>query len=229
MPERLMLVEDDVRLTELLTEYLGRNGFSVTVERNGERAVARIPEEAPDAVILDLGLEGLDGLTVCRRIRARYAGPVLIFSARGDEVDQVVGLELGADDYVSKPASPPLLLARLRALLRRRGPPAEPAEVQRVEVAGLTIDAASRSVVVDGAAVELTTAEFELLWALARNAGRPMSRQALMRECRGIDYDGVDRSLDVRVGKLRQRLGDTEPHRFVKTVRGVGYQLAVER
>ncbi len=228
MPERLMLVEDDVRLTELLTEYLGRNGFSVTVERSGDRAVTRIPDELPDAVILDLGLEGLDGLTVCRRIRQRYAGPVLIFSARGDEVDQVVGLELGADDYVPKPASPPLLLARLRALLRRRQPVGAP-QVQRVEVAGLVIDAAARAVTLHGAPVELTTAEFELLWALARNAGRPVSRQELMRECRGIDYDGQDRSLDVRVGKLRQRLGDVEPHRFVKTVRGVGYQLAVEK
>jgi two-component system response regulator RstA len=222
-----MLVEDDVRLTELLAEYLGRNGFTVTVERNGERAIQRIPAENPDVVILDLGLEGTDGLTVCRRIRERYDGPVLIFSARGHEVDQVVGLELGADDYVPKPASPPLLLARLRALLRRRGSAAGGA--QRVEVAGLVVDAAARLVSVDGVPVELTTAEFELLWALARNAGRPMSRQELMRECRGIDYDGVDRSLDVRVGKLRQRLGDVEPHRFVKTVRGVGYQLAVER
>jgi two-component system, OmpR family, response regulator RstA len=225
MPENLLLVEDDARLAGLLAEYLGRNGFIVSVERNGGRAASRIPAEAPDAVILDIGLEGLDGLTVCRKVREQYSGPILIFSARGDEVDQVVGLEVGADDYVPKPASPRLLLARLRALLRRNGGAAP----QRLEVGSLVVALASRTVTVDGVPVELTTAEFDLLWALARNAGRPMSRQDLMLECRGIDYDGLDRSLDVRVAKLRHRLGDTEPHRFIKTVRGVGYQLAVER
>lgn len=225
MPESLLLVEDDARLAGLLTEYLGRNGFTVAVERNGSRAVQRIPAEAPDAVILDIGLEGLDGLTVCRKVRELYAGPILIFSARGDEVDQVVGLEVGADDYVPKPASPRLLLARLRALMRRSAAPS----AQRIEIGPLVVALASRSVSMDGAPIELTTAEFDLLWALARNAGRPMSRQELMMECRGIDYDGLDRSLDVRVAKLRQRLGDTEPHRLIKTVRGIGYQLAVER
>ncbi|MEQ1568393.1 MAG: response regulator transcription factor [Myxococcota bacterium] len=222
MPDNLLLVEDDARLAGLLAEYLGRNGFSVSIEHNGARAATRIPAEAPDAVILDIGLEGLDGLAVCRRVREQYAGPILIFSARGDEVDQVVGLEVGADDYVPKPASPRLLLARVRALLRRSAPP-----TQRVELGALVVAAASRTVTVDGAPVELTSSEFDLLWALARNAGRPMSRQELMQECRGIDYDGLDRSLDVRVAKLRQRLG--EPHRFIKTVRGVGYQLAVDR
>lgn len=225
MSETLLLVEDDARLTELLTEYLGRSGFVVSVERDGARAVARIPAEAPDIVVLDIGIEGVDGLTVCRRVREQYTGPILIFSARGDEIDQVVGLEIGADDYLPKPASPRLLLARIRALLRR----SQSASAQRVEIGALVVDAASRSVTVDGVPVELTTAEFELLWALARNAGRPVSRQELMQECRGIDYDGLDRSLDVRVAKLRQRLGDADPHRFIKTVRGVGYQLAVER
>jgi two-component system response regulator RstA len=225
MAERLLLVEDDARLAELLVEYLGRNGFEVSVERDGDRAAVRIPAEAPDAVILDLGLEGLDGLTVCRRVREHYAGPILIFSARGDEVDQVIGLEVGADDYVPKPASPRLLLARLRALLRRN----QATPPQRLELGSLVVALASRTVTVDGVPVDLTTAEFDLLWALARNAGRPMSRQELMQECRGIDYDGLDRSLDVRVAKLRQRLGDSEPHRFIKTVRGVGYQLAVDR
>ncbi|HHO53736.1 MAG TPA: response regulator transcription factor [Deltaproteobacteria bacterium] len=225
MAETLLLVEDDVRLTELLSEYLGRLGFVVSVEGNGERAVARIQAEVPDAVILDIGLEGLDGLAVCRRVREQYAGPILIFSARGDEVDQVIGLEVGADDYVPKPASPRLLLARLRALLRRSAGTAAP----RVEVGALIVDAASRTVTVAGEPIELTTAEFDLLWALARSAGRPVSRQELMQACRGIDYDGLDRSLDVRVAKLRQRLGDAEARRLIKTVRGVGYQLAIER
>lgn len=225
MAETLLLVEDDVRLTELLSEYLGRQDFEVSVERNGERAVARIQAEVPDAVILDIGLEGLDGLSVCRRVREHYAGPILIFSARGDEIDQVIGLEIGADDYVPKPASPRLLLARLRALLRRSAGVA----AQRVEVGALVVDAASRTVAVEGEPIELTTAEFDLLWALARSAGRPVSRQELMQQCRGIDYDGLDRSLDVRVAKLRQRLGGTAAQRLIKTVRGVGYQLAVER
>ena len=224
LPARILLVEDDVRLAELLVGYLSKNGCTVSVERNGARAVQRIPEEQPDAVVLDLGLEGLDGLTVCRRVRDSYHGPILIFSARGDEIDQVVGLEVGADDYVPKPASPRLLLARLRALLRRGRP--QPIG-QRVVLGDLLIDAARREVCLEGKLVELTTAEFDLLWVLARHAGRVLSRQELMQSVRGIDYDGLDRSLDVRVAKLRQRLEDVEPpHRFVKTVRGVGYLLA---
>jgi two-component system response regulator RstA len=222
----LLLVEDDSRLAELLSSYLGRNGFRVAVESNGTRAIERIVGEKPDVVILDLGLPGEDGLTVIRKVRERYSGPVLIFSARGDEVDQVVGLELGAEDYVPKPASPRLLLARVRALLRRQGGHSSPS-VDRVVVGGLAIDAARREVSVDEVPVTLTTAEFDLLWALAQQPGRVLSRDELMRVCRGIAYDGLDRSLDVRVAKLRARLGDSEPpHRFVKTVRGVGYMLA---
>ncbi|MEM6927500.1 MAG: response regulator transcription factor [Myxococcota bacterium] len=222
MAETLLIVEDDVELTELLSEYLTRQGFEVRVEHDGERAISRIVTEAPDAVILDVGLDGVDGLTVCRRVREQYDGPILIYSARGDDVDQTIGLELGADDYVPKPASPRLLVARLRAVLRRREPRA-----LRVDVGPLSINASARSVTMYGEDVELTTAEFDLLWALARNAGRPMSRQELMKACRGIDYDGLDRSLDVRVAKLRQRLGNPG-RRLVKTVRGVGYQLAVD-
>jgi len=222
MGERLLIVEDDVELVELLSEYLERQGFTIDVELDGHNAITRIIAEAPDAVILDIGLQGADGLTVCRRVREHYDGPILIYSARGDEVDQTIGLELGADDYVPKPASPRLLVARLRAVLRRREPRAS-----RVEVGGLSINASARTVTMHGEPVDLTTAEFDLLWALARSAGRPMSRQQLMRACRGIDYDGLDRSLDVRVAKLRQRLGDTD-RRLVKTVRGVGYQLAVD-
>ncbi|MEO0601301.1 MAG: response regulator transcription factor [Myxococcota bacterium] len=222
MAETLLIVEDDVELTELLSEYLTRQGFEVGVEHDGERAISRIVTESPDAVILDVGLEGMDGLTVCRRVREQYDGPILIYSARGDDIDQTIGLELGADDYVPKPASPRLLVARLRAVLRRREP-----RTQRVEVGPLSINASARSVTMHGEGVELTTAEFDLLWALARNAGRPMSRQELMKACRGIDYDGLDRSLDVRVAKLRQRLGNLG-RRLVKTVRGVGYQLAVD-
>ena len=219
---RLLLVEDDARLATLLADYLGRNGFATDVEPDGERAIGRIVAERPDAVVLDIGLQGTDGLTVCRRVRDQYKGAILIFSARGDEVDQVVGLEVGADDYVAKPASPRLLLARIKALLRR----ARAAEPDRVEVGDLLVDANRREVVVAGRLVEFTTAEFDLLWALARTPGRVLSRQDLMVACRGISYDGLDRSLDVRVAKLRLRLGDTEPWRYVKTVRGVGYMLA---
>lgn len=223
MAESVLLVEDDIGLTELLSEYLSRQGFEVAVEHNGDRAAQRIPAESPDAVILDLGLEGTDGLSVVRQVRERYHGPILIFSARGDEIDQTIGLELGADDYVAKPASPRLLVARLRALLRRvHGGPSP-----RVVVGHLVVDTGARTVTRHGTPVEMTTAEFELLWVLAASAGRPVSRQELMRHCRGIDYDGQDRSLDVRVAKLRQRLGDTE-RRLIKTVRGIGYQLAVE-
>lgn len=222
---RLLLVEDDPELAQLVSGYLGRNGLAVEVEANGTRAIERILREQPDVVVLDVMLEGDDGLTVCRRVREGFAGPILMYSARGDEIDQVVGLEVGADDYVPKPASPRLLLAKVKALLRRGGAAERPTE--RVEEGELVIDRTRREVTLRGAAVELSTAEFDLLWELARHAGEPLDRQHLMKALRGIDYDGLDRSMDVRVSQLRKKLDDeTPPFRFIKTVRGVGYQFA---
>lgn len=221
---RVLLVEDDPRLASLMSEFFAAEGFDLMVEPRGDRAVDRVLSERPDLVILDWMLPGEDGLSVCRRLRPRYGGPVLMLTARADEIDQVVGLEVGADDYVTKPASPRLLAARARALLRRHAaPPSPPAFVD----GDLRIDPATREVTVGGAPVELSTAEYDLLWLLAENAGRVLSRDQILNALRGVEYDGLDRSIDVRVSKLRQQLGDDPRHPArIKTVRGMGYLFA---
>ena len=169
-------------------------------------------------------LPGEDGLSVCRAVRSEYHGVILMMTARGDELDQVLGLEMGADDYVAKPVSPRLLLARVRALLRRAGPRSGE---ERIVDGDLQIDRSRREVRFREDRLELTTAEFDLLWSLARRAGRPVTRQDLFQELRGIDYDGVDRSMDVRVSQLRRKLESfTGGPTVIKTVRGVGYQYA---
>jgi DNA-binding response OmpR family regulator len=172
---------------------------------------------------------------VCKQVRERYAGPILMLTALGDEVDEVVGLELGADDYVAKPASPRKLLARVRTLLRRAGGATDAGETgaataseRRIELGDLVVDESSRAVTLGGAPVELTTAEFDLLWLLARHAGEVLSRDRIYEELRGIAWDGLDRSIDLRVARLRRKLGDDARHpRRIKSVRGAGYLLAV--
>jgi two-component system response regulator RstA len=220
---RVLIVEDDQRLAELLAELLGHEGFEVTVEHDGRRASERILTERPDVVVLDHMLPGESGLGVLKRVRPQYSGGVIMLTARAGEIDQVLGLELGADDYIAKPASPRVLLARIRALLRRGAQPEEPRT-------GVVLDLAAREVRVDGVKVELTTAEIDLLEVLVRHAGQPVSREALVQALRGIEYDGLDRSIDMRVSALRKKLRvrPDAPDR-IKTVRGVGYQLVVER
>jgi two-component system response regulator RstA len=220
---RVLIVEDDQRLAELLAELLGHEGFEVTVEHDGRRASERILTERPDVVVLDHMLPGESGLGVLKRVRPQYSGGVIMLTARAGEIDQVLGLELGADDYIAKPASPRVLLARIRALLRRGSQPEEPRT-------GVVLDLAAREVRVDGVKVELTTAEIDLLEVLVRHAGQPVSREALVQALRGIEYDGLDRSIDMRVSALRKKLRvrPDAPDR-IKTVRGVGYQLVVER
>jgi two-component system response regulator RstA len=221
----LLLVEDDERLAGLTAEYLRANGFAVTIEGRGDRAFDRTLELAPDLVVLDVMLPGEDGLSVCRRLRPRFAGPILMLTARGEEIDQVLGLELGADDYVAKPASPRLLLARIKALLRRGAMPSG----DRVSAGSLSVDRAAREARIGEELLDLTSAEFDLLWCLASRAGQPISREALVKELRGIDWDGLDRSIDVRVSQLRRKLAEHAEHADrIKTVRGVGYQLVPE-
>lgn len=219
---RILIVEDDARLAELVGEFLEDNGFSVDIEPNGSRAIERILDEDPDLVVLDVMLPGDDGFSVCRRVRPTYRGPILMLTARGDEIDQVVGLEIGADDYVAKPASPRVLLARIKALLRR-GAQLD-GQVDRLRFDDIVVDQSQRILTVGDDEVELTSAEFDLLWLLACSAGRVLSRQFILDSLRGIDYDGIDRSIDVRISKLRQKLGDDpkKPCR-IKTIRGVGY------
>ena len=217
-----LLVEDDARLASLIAEYLRNQGFEVKVEPRGDLAVARILKERPDVVILDWNLPGQDGLSVCREVRAGYRGPILMLTARTDELDQVVGLEVGADDYVHKPVNPRVLLARIRALLRR--PTAAPT---RFDDGDLIIEPEAREVSIAGQPVELSTAEFDLLWLLAERAGEVLSRDQILDALRGISYDGLDRSIDVRISKLRQAIGDDPRHPTrLKTVRGMGYLYA---
>ena len=218
---RLLLVEDDERLADLLGTYLEQAGFFVDREDNGLRASRRIVLEQPDAVVLDVGLPGIDGLEVCRRVRDEYAGVILMLTARGDELDQVLGLELGADAYVTKPTSPRVLVARLKALLRRvQG---EWGDRERIEVGNLVIDRASHQAALDGRTMDLTTREFELLWLLSSKTGRVVSREAI-QDALEHDMEVGGRAVDMMVSRLRQRLGD-DPHKptWIRTIRGRGY------
>lgn len=224
----ILLVEDDRRLAELTARYLEQNGFRVVVEARGDQALARFEQVRPRLVLLDLMLPGMDGLSVCRELRRQFDGPVLMFTARDTDLDQVIGLEAGADDYVCKPADPMVLLARTRALLRRAEQVTEaPPRRDDIVLGGLRISPASQQVWLDGEPVSLTTQEFELLLLLARAAGRVLSREEIYRSIRGIEYDGMDRSIDGRVSRLRKKLNDdAESPSRIKTVWGKGYLLA---
>ncbi|MDW3710618.1 MULTISPECIES: response regulator [Pseudomonas] len=229
---RILIVEDDQRLAELTREYLEGNGLKVAIESDGGQAVARILKDQPDLVVLDLMLPGEDGLSICRKVRGRYDGPILMLTARTDDMDQVLGLEMGADDYVCKPVRPRVLLARIRALLRRsEGGLSEPVEenVRRLEFGPLVIDNAMREAWLNERSIELTSAEFDLLWLLAANAGRILSREEIFNALRGIEYDGQDRSIDVRISRIRPKIGDDPMHpRLIKTVRSKGYLFVRE-
>jgi len=225
MVERILLVEDDPRLAEMLLEYLGQAGFGVTVASLGATTLERLNDAQYDAVILDLMLPDMDGLEVCRRLRAQRDTPVLMLTARGDAVDRIVGLELGADDYLPKPFEPRELLARLRAIVRRhvRGAAGEKA----LHFGRLELDTAARAVRLDGKPCELTGYQFDLLVALAKNAGRVMSREILMDLVKGEGFESFDRSIDVHVSRIRACIEDNpkKPRRVI-TVRTAGYVFA---
>ena len=236
-PEKLLqvlLVEDDVRLAALIQEYLQNQSINVSIEHRGDLACDRILSESPDLVVLDLMLPGLDGLSVCRTVRPNYDGPILMLTARDEDIDQVVGLEIGADDYVTKPVQPRVLLARIRALLRRF--PQRESNLGTVAAVktehhygAFKISATAREAWLDGAVVDLTTNEFELLWLLASRPGEILSRDIILENLRGIDYDGADRSVDLRISRLRKKLGDNTSHPTrIKTIRGKGYLLVKE-
>ena len=226
---RILIVEDDERLAALTKDYLESNGLIVSVEGDGSRAIERIKSEQPDLVVLDLMLPGEDGLAVCRIVRPHYKGPILMLTARTEDLDQVLGLEMGADDYVAKPVRPRVLLARIRALLRRVGDGAEEldeevASSSRLTFGNLVVDSSMREAWLEGESIDLTSAEFDLLWLLASNAGTVLSREEIFTALRGIEYDGQDRSIDVRVSRIRPKVGDDPMHpRRIKTVRSKGY------
>lgn len=221
--DHVLIIEDDKRLADLTREYLQANGFQVSLEADGSKGVDRILTLQPDLVLLDLMLPGEDGLSICRRVRPNFSGPIMMMTARTDDMDQVLGLEMGADDYVSKPVQPRVLLARMRALLRRADQPSSSGEM-RLRFENLEIDNATREAWLSGDRIDLTSAEFDLLWLLASNAGHVLTREEIFTELRGIKYDGQDRSIDVRVSRIRPKIGDDphQPHR-IKTVRSKGY------
>ncbi len=227
---QVLIVEDDQRLAELTREYLESNGLQVAIEGNGALAAERIIAEQPDLVILDLMLPGEDGLSICRKVRDRYDGPILMLTARTDDMDQVMGLDLGADDYVCKPVRPRLLLARIQALLRRsEAPEPAPEKSRRLRFGPLLVDSALREAWLSDVGIELTSAEFDLLWLLVVNAGRILSREEIFNALRGIGYDGQDRSIDVRISRIRPKIGDDPEHpRLIKTIRSKGYLFVPE-
>lgn len=225
MVERILLVEDDARLADMLLEYLGQAGFAVTLAPLGATALEKLADKDYDAVVLDLMLPDMDGLTVCRELRAKYDTPVLMLTARGDAVDRIVGLELGADDYLPKPFEPRELVARLRAIMRRRVPGAtgeRPLHFGRLE-----LDTAARAVRLDGKSCELTAYQFDLLMALSKNAGRVLSRETLMDLVKGEEFESFDRSIDVHISRIRAVIEDNpkKPRRII-TVRAAGYVFA---
>ncbi|MCC6649482.1 MAG: response regulator transcription factor [Polyangiaceae bacterium] len=224
MAVRILLIDDDPRLVELIASYLVGHGFEVTHAPDGARGLALLGRDVFDAVLLDVMMPGEDGVTVLRKIRKDSRIPVLMLTAKGDEADRIVGLELGADDYLPKPFSPRELLARLRAVLRRASPDAEG---ERVVVAGIELDVSARAVRRGGRDVELTGIEFDILLALARRAGRVVPRESLLSEAGRGDVTVGERTVDVHISHLRQKLGDDpKSPRVLKTVRGIGYVMA---
>jgi DNA-binding response OmpR family regulator len=229
---RLLMIDDDRKLCRLVTTYLNPLGFDVTAVHTGPEGVERATatgESAPHAVILDVMLPGLDGFEVLKKIRMRSQIPVLMLTARGDETDRIVGLEVGADDYLPKTFSTRELLARLRAVLRRSttaaAPGAEPPPVEIV-VGALRLNLDARAAVLDAAPLMLTPVEFDLLVSLAKARGRVKTREALLDEIRDRNYEVFDRSIDVHISSLRKKLGDDAKNpRFIRTLRSAGYML----
>jgi DNA-binding response OmpR family regulator len=235
--QHLLMIEDDTRLAQMVGEYLGRSGFALTHAVDARSGMALLQEPpvgaAPELVILDLMLPDMDGLEVCRRMRALPAPagqvPVLMLTAKGDPMDRIVGLELGADDYLPKPFEPRELLARIRAILRRRGEGAPPA-AKVLRFGSLEIDRDARTVTVGGSGCELTSYQFDLLVALAERAGRVLSRDQIMEAVRGRELEAFDRSIDVHMGRIRAAIEeDPKSPKRILTVRGVGYVFAKQQ
>lgn len=225
--QRVLVVEDDVSLGQMIVEFLSKFEFYASIHSSGVDAARRILDESPDVVLLDINLPGSDGFSICRKIREEYAGIVIMLSARGEEFDEVLGLESGADDYLSKPVSPRVLLARLRMHLRRSGSNDADVTNGAISAGSLSVCPASRSVTLNGKDIALTTAEFDLLRLLACRSGKTVDRNDLYLELTGLEYDGRDRSIDLRVSRLRKKLGDNASNpRIIKAVRGIGYLLA---
>lgn len=237
MQQRIVFVEDDHDLAELIGDYLRSYGLDVTHIDRGDTAVEAILADPPDLVMLDIMLPGKDGLTVCRELRPKYAGPIVMLTSLNSDMNQILGFELGASDYVLKTTPPSVLLARLRAHLRQQTTQTPVSMIQAptgqqdaravLDFGSLQIDSINRSVHYAGESISLSTADFDLLWLLACHAGKVLSREDLLFSLRGVHYDGLDRSIDVAISRLRKKLGDdpAEPKR-IKTIRHKGYLFA---
>jgi len=223
MTNHILLVEDDRRLAELVKDYLEGSEFIVTIEGNGNRVTRQCQQLNPSMIILDLTLPGKDGLTICQELRTHYRGPILMLTARDEDVDQVLGLEFGADDYVIKPAEPRVLLARVRALMRRYYQQ-ENIEQENIVFDQLIIQPTARKVQLNNEDINLSSHEFDLLVALAKHAGQVIGREYLFNQIYNREYDGLDRTIDVRISQLRKKLQDNpdNPTR-IKTIWGKGY------
>lgn len=223
MKNHILLVEDDRRLADLVKDYLENNEFFVTIEGNGNRVLRQCQQLNPTLVILDLMLPGKDGLTICQELRPQYRGPILMLTARNEDIDQVLGLEFGADDYVIKPIEPRVLLARVRALMRRYYQQ-DSTEQENIVFDKLTIQPTARKVQLDGEDINLSSHEFDLLVALAKHAGQVIGREYLFNQIYNREYDGLDRTIDVRISQLRKKLLDnSENPTRIKTIWGKGY------
>jgi two-component system OmpR family response regulator len=221
---KILIVDDDLTYMHVIKSYLENNDFAVETLDSGEHAVSHIIKTQPDAVILDGLLPHKDGFDICREVRVKYHGTILMLTGRDETIDQVVGLELGADGYLVKPVTPRLLLAHLHAHLRKTRNQNEPTQTHQLTFGGLTIDASARSAHLHGVNIELTSAEFDLLWLLASHAGHVVSRDELFESVLGTENDGLNRSIDMMVSRLRKRLhDDNEKPRRIKTVRVKGY------
>ncbi|MEO0460732.1 MAG: response regulator transcription factor [Myxococcota bacterium] len=214
----ILLVEDDARLADLVRQYLESEGFSVRIDSDGSQVLFELDAFKPELIILDVMLPEADGFDLCRQLRNRFSGPIVMLTARDDDVDEVLGLELGADDYLTKPVRPRVLLARIRNLLGR----ARPISSDAIDLNPLQVIPGRREIKVRGKSVDVTSLEYDLIEFLAQNAGRVISRDALYRALRNVEYDGIDRSLDLMVSRLRKKLG---PDEIIKTVRGSGYMV----
>jgi two-component system response regulator CpxR len=227
--EDVLLIDDDVQLCSMLTDYLGRYGFRVSAVHRGDLGLKEALKSSYVLVLLDVMLPGLDGLEVLKRIRATASTRVLLLTARGDDVDRIVGLEIGADDYLPKPFNPRELLARMRAILRRTGSQEAANEDTMLRSGPLQLDPAARTVLQDGRRVELTDVEFSMLEVLLRSPGKVVTREELAINVLGRKFNPFDRSLDMHISRLRRKLGGNGmDDDLVKTVRGTGYQLAVQ-
>ncbi len=224
MARKVLIVEDEFRIARLVRLYLEEAGFEAAIVDNGTQALAAFRHERPDLVILDLNLPGKDGLDVCRELRRESNVPIIMLTARTEEADRLIGLELGADDYVVKPFSPREVVARVRAVLRRAA--GEPSTVEVLQAGDLRIDLAAHQAWLGERPLDLTPSEFDILTALTRNAGRVLTRLQLLDETQGVAYEGYERSIDQHIKNLRRKIEDEAGHpRIIHTVHGLGYRL----